>query len=60
MNSNFQELKVRIENVEAEFVEHLRKKKTLSEEECQLMDDILETKEAILELLKEEKGAKPT
>jgi hypothetical protein len=58
MKSSFQELKVRIENAEAVFVEYLCEKKTLSKEECQLMDDILETKEAILELLKEEKEAK--
>jgi hypothetical protein len=44
-----EELKKRIENVEAEFVECLHKKKILSEEECKIMDEILETKEAILE-----------
>jgi len=60
--SSLKKLKEKIEKVEADFVEHLLKtcvfgeeiQNTLSDEECKLMDDIIEAKEAILELLEEE------
>jgi len=56
--NKLKELKKLIENAEAKFVECIHKKKSLSEKECKLMNDILELKEEIYELLDEEREAK--